>query len=384
MSAVVELLQELIRIPSVNPQGDPGTPHVGEGEIARFVGDYLVKLGMSVEMQFVEKDRPTVIGRLKSKSSKRHILLGPHTDTVSVAGMTVEPFGGVVKDGRVLGRGASDTKGSMSAMLVALKEIVDQKKCPPNTDIWFAGLMGEESGNDGIEYLMKSDYFKTKGILPNFGIAGEPTELRIVHRHKGALWLRLRTRGRACHASRPDLGDNAIVKMRKAIDFITTDMPKAYSHLEDSLLGKATFNVTGIKGGSKVNIIPDLCEIEMDHRSLPQETHKEVIERLKKSLPECEVEIISDRPGLNTPADDPYIQKLTDVLSRHSPKADRKSFLTGAPWFADCSLMSGGGVPAIAFGPGSISQAHTKDEFIEISELEKCVDVFRDFFVALD
>lgn len=384
MSAVVELLQELIRIPSVNPQGDPGTPHTGEGEIAKFIGDYLLKLGMEVEMQFVEKDRPTVIGRLKSKTSRKHILLGPHTDTVSVVGMTIEPFGGVLKDGRVWGRGASDTKGSMSAMLVALKEMVEQKKCPPDTDFWFAGLMGEESGNDGIEYLMKSDYFKKKDILPSFGIAGEPTDLRIVHRHKGAYWLRLRTRGRSCHASRPDLGENAIMKMRHAMEFITNEMPKSYAHLEDPLLGKATFSVTGIKGGSKVNIIPELCEIEVDHRSLPKQTHGEVMERLRKSLPECEVEVISDRPGLNTPADDPYIQRLADVLGRHSPGKSRGDFLTGAPWFADCSLMAGGGVPAIAFGPGSISQAHTKDEFIEIAELEKCVDVLRDFFTGLD
>src|ERR1043166_1101992 len=148
MSAAVELLQELVRIPSVNPQGDPGTPHTGEGEIARFVGDYLVGLGMEVEMQFAEKDRPNVIGRLKSKNSRRHILLGPHLDTVSVAGMTIEPFAAELRAGRVWGRGASDTKGSMAAMLSALCMIVEGGHPPESTDIWFAGLMGEESGND--------------------------------------------------------------------------------------------------------------------------------------------------------------------------------------------------------------------------------------------
>src|SRR5437868_4399938 len=111
MSEVVELLQELIRIPSVNPQGDPGTEHTGEGAIAQFIGDFMVKLGMEVEIQFAEKDRPNIIGRLKSRNSRRHILLGPHTDTVSVVGMTVEPFAGTIKDGRVWGRGSCDTKG---------------------------------------------------------------------------------------------------------------------------------------------------------------------------------------------------------------------------------------------------------------------------------
>ncbi|MBI4024473.1 MAG: M20 family metallopeptidase [Verrucomicrobia bacterium] len=387
MSFVVELLQELIRIPSVNPQGNPGTPHVGEGEIARFAGDFLVRMEMEVEMQFAEKDRPNVLGRLKSKTSRRHLLLGPHLDTVSVAGMTIEPFGGEARDGRIWGRGASDTKGSMAAMLAAIQRIVSEKRLPENTDIWFIGLMGEESGNDGIAYLMNSGYFQKKGIKPDFGIAGEPTDLKIVHRHKGALWLRLRTRGRACHGSRPDLGDNAILKMRRAMDYVASELPGAYARLHDHLLGRSTFALTVMRGGSKVNIIPDICEIEVDHRSLPQESHAEVYDRIKKALPECEVEIISDRPGLDTPADDPYVQRLAGILARRAgtPVGDgAAAFLTGAPWFADCSLMAKGGIPSIAFGPGSIGQAHTRDEFIEIAELEKGAEVFFDLLTALE
>jgi len=380
MSAVVELLQELIRIPSVNPQGDPGTPHTGEGEIARFVGNDLVKLGMEVEMQFAEKDRPNVIGRLRSKTSRRHILLGPHLDTVSVLGMTIDPFAAALRDGRIWGRGASDTKGSMAMMLAAIQAMIQKKCCPKDTDIWFAGLMGEESGNDGIEYLMNSDFFPKKGVKPDFGIAGEPTDLKIVHRHKGALWLRIRARGRSCHASRPDLGENAILKIRHAMDFVTGELSAAYAHLKDDLLGRSLFNLTTIRGGSKVNIIPDLCEIEVDHRSLPQESHVEVVERIRKALPEYEVEIVSDRPGLDTSPDDPYLRKLADVLSRQASGA----CLTGAPWFADCSLMAKGGVPAIAFGPGSINQAHTKDEYIEVTELEKGVEIFLDFLSGLE
>lgn len=384
MSAVVELLQELVRIPSVNPQGDPGISHTGEGEIAQFVGDYLVKLGMEVELQFVEKDRPNVIGRLKSKSSRHHLLLGPHLDTVSVTGMTIDPFGGVLQNGRIWGRGATDTKGPMAAMLVALSGMVQEKRVPQDTDIWFLGLMGEESGNDGIDFLMNSDFFEKKGVKPSFGIAGEPTDLKIVHRHKGALWIRIRTKGKSCHASRADLGENAILKMRKVMDYVTDELPQAYAHLEDAQLGKCSFNLTTIRGGSKVNIIPDVCEIEIDHRSLPQESHAEVIERIRKALPECEVEVISDRPGLDTSSDNPYIQRLADVLCHQSSAMDHRLILTVAPWFADCSLMAKKGIPAIAFGPGSIQQAHTKDEFIEISELEKGETVFYDFLSQLE
>lgn len=377
MSKVVELLQELVRIPSVNPQGDPGTDHVGEGVLAQYVGDLLVDMGLEVEMQFVEPERPNVIGRLKSKNSKKHILLGPHTDTVSVLGMTIEPFSGEIRDGRVWGRGSSDTKGPMAAMLCALETVILNKKILQDTDIWFLGLMGEESGNDGIAYLMDSDYFPQKGIRPDFGIAGEPTDLRIVYRHKGAMWFKLRVKGKACHASRADLGDNAILKMQHAINYVSKELPKVFSKYQDPELGEGSFNVTMIRGGSKVNIIPDICEIEVDHRSMPQEKHSEVLDHLKQALPDCDIEIISDRPGLNTSASDPYIKKLSGILNVPHP-------LTVAPWFADCALMWKAGVPSIAFGPGSITQAHTKDEFIDIVELEKGVDVFHRFFMSLD
>lgn len=381
MSRVVELLQELVRIPSVNPQGDAGTSHTGEGEMAMFVGDFLVALGMEVEMQFVEEGRPNVIGRLRSKHSRKHLLLGPHTDTVSVTGMTIEPFSGELRDGRIWGRGACDTKGPMAAMLESLRLIVEAKRLPAETDLWFTGLMGEESGNDGIEFLMESDFFKKRGVRPDFGVAGEPTDLKVVHRHKGACWFRVRARGRSAHASRPDLGDNAILKLRRALDYVVGELPRAYAHLSDPTLVPSGFNVTTIRGGHKVNIIPDACEFEVDHRSLPQESHDEILARVRAALPEYEVEVISDRPGLDTPADNPWVAGLVEVLGgKGKSGAAREEFLASASWFADCSVMSKHGVPAIAFGPGSILQAHTRDEFIEVKELERGVEVFKEFF----
>ncbi|MFZ4696117.1 MAG: M20 family metallopeptidase, partial [Verrucomicrobiia bacterium] len=368
MSRVVELLQELVRIPSVNPQGNAGTSHTGEGEMAMFVGDFLVALGMEVEMQFVEEGRPNVIGRLRSKHSRKHLILGPHTDTVSVTGMTIDPFSGDLRDGRVWGRGACDTKGPMAAMLEVLRLLVEGKRLPAETDLWFTGLMGEESGNDGIEFLMQSDFFAKRGVHPDFGIAGEPTDLKVVHRHKGAFWFRIRARGRSAHASRPDLGDNAILKIRRALDYVEKELPSFYSGLSDPSLTPSGFNITTIRGGHKVNIIPDACEIEVDHRSLPQESHEEILARVRSALPEYEVEVISDRPGLDTPADSPWISGLVDALGgKGKPETTRREFLASAPWFGDCSVMAKYGVPAIAFGPGSILQAHTKDEFIEVA-----------------
>src|SRR5579862_8671110 len=146
---VVELLQRLVRTPSVNPAGQPAGDHTGEGRCAEVVGDFLRLCGAEVWMQPVEPGHPNVVGRFPTRGGgKKRLVLAPHTDTVNVDGMTIDPFGGELRDGRVYGRGASDTKGSMAAMLWALFELRDQI-ADLGHEIWFAGLMSEETGQSG-------------------------------------------------------------------------------------------------------------------------------------------------------------------------------------------------------------------------------------------
>ena len=341
---VARLLQKLVRIPSVNPAGDPGTPHTGERRIALFLKNHLLGMGAKVEMQEVEKGRPNVIARFKARRrSERAILLESHTDTVSVLGMTTPSFGGEIRKGRVWGRGACDTKGTMAAVLTALAIIARQQKLPETTDLYFVGAMGEEAGNEGAIHLMKSGYFRSKGVLPEFAIATEPTDLKIVYKHKGAVWLRISCAGKAVHGS--------------------------------------TFSVNIIRGGSKVNIVPDHCQIEIDHRALPQEKSKELVRLLARNLPGFKIEIISSRPGLSTPKKHPHIRRLAEVVRNHG--CGRNVF-EAAPWFADCGVFGEAGIPAIAFGPGSIRQAHTKDEYVEIGELAAGVEIFKTYLGGFD
>ena len=140
-----------------------------------------------------------------------------------------------------------------------------------------------------------------------------------------------------------------------------------------------------------MNVIPDWSEIEIDHRSFPGQPHSKVLDTVRKALPDFDLEVISDKPGLDTPADNAYIHRLNKLLKAHSASGKKNgaaskdgSFLTGAPWTADSLVMSQHGVPAIAFGPGSIVPAHTKDEYIEVDELERGVEVFRSFLEGLD
>jgi acetylornithine deacetylase/succinyl-diaminopimelate desuccinylase family protein len=360
-----ELLQELIRIPSVNPDGDPGTPHVGEKEIAEYVAVFLRELGAEVELIEVLPDRPNVIARFPAdRPGKPRLLLAPHTDTVSVGGMTIDPFAAELRDGKIWGRGASDTKGSLAAMLWALRENRDIL-AGLSHEIWFAGLMGEEAGLHGSQDLAARETF-------DFVIVGEPTSLQIVNATKGSTWLSLRTHGKAVHASKPELGDNAIYKMADVLRCVRDEIAPSFAALSDAVLGSPTISAGTIRGGTKSNIVPDLCEASLDIRTIPGLDLAPVIERLRAVCPDLEISTWQAAP-MTTAADHPVIAALERCGAG----------CVSAPWFCDAANFAERGIPAVALGPGSIDQAHTKDEFLAVADLEAGVEFFRRFLAVL-
>jgi acetylornithine deacetylase/succinyl-diaminopimelate desuccinylase-like protein len=365
---VVELASELIRRPSVNPDGDPGTDQVGEQACAEYVADFLRTLGAEVELRPVHPGRPNVVARFPAPGKPR-LLFAPHTDTVSVGGMTIDPFGGEVREGKLYGRGASDTKGPMAAMLWALHESrADLGRL--SHEIWFAGLMGEEAGQDGSKALAMEETF-------DFVIVGEPTELTAVYTHKVNVTARLVARGVAAHSSNPALGDNAIYKLVRAISRLQEALGAAFAQVEDPVLGRPTFNVGTIRGGTKFNIVPDRAEAVLDLRLLPAQWQAdeaaEVFALLREACPEVEIERIGGSEALDTDPDHPMVQRLVAAGAG----------LGGAPWFCDAAIFGAAGMPAVAIGPGSVAQAHTKDEFIAVDALEQGVAFFKKFLAGL-
>jgi len=362
-SDAVSLLQELIRIPSVNPDGDPGTDGVGEKEIAGFIAAFLRDLGAEVTLSEVLPNRPNVVARFPTdRPAKPRLLLAPHTDTVSVGGMTIDPFGGEVWDGKIWGRGASDTKGSAAAMLWALKES-DTRAL--SHEIWFAGLMGEEAGLHGSKALAGSETF-------DFVIVGEPTELQVVHATKGSTWHTLRTRGTAVHASMPERGENALYKMADVLRCIRDEIAPALATQRHPALGSPTISAGTIRGGTKVNVVPDGCELCIDMRTIPGQDLEPVLARLRAVSPGLEIESWQAAPMFTEP-DHPVIHALERSGAR----------CTTAAWFCDAASFAERGVPAVAVGPGSIAQAHTKDEFLAIADLEAGVAFFKRFLADL-
>lgn len=358
------LLQQLIRIPSVNPDNTAadqvGVTH--EQAMADFLAEWLTDIGAEVILEEIQPRRPNLIARFAPLDGRPRILLGPHLDTVGVEGMTIDPFSGEIRDGKIWGRGACDTKGPMAAMLGALAENRDILADLP-VAVDFVGFMGEEASQHGSKHFAKhhaKDYV--------FALVGEPTSMDIVHITKGSLWATLTATGTAAHSSQPQLGDNAILKLARALLILQENLEPALAAYADPILGPSTVNIGTISGGTRANIVPDFARAEIDIRQTPDlyasggalQLLRETIYQFRLPL---EIVNAHENPPMETDPESSFIQKLLAI--------DPRTKTVGAPWFSDAAHLSDGGIPSICIGPGSIVQAHTKDEFIDLREFEE-------------
>src|SRR2546422_694251 len=265
MSKTEKLLRELIALPSVNPAFLPAShPRAGEQRVADFLAVCAARAGLEVDFQQVLPDRSNLLARLSPANKVRQrILLAPHLDTVNGSEPQFIPR---TRNGQLFGRGACDTKGPLAAMLVALCELARSRQRPKETEIIFAGLVDEENAQAGSRALVAS------GLKADLAIVGEPTRLQVVTAHKGDLWLRLETRGKAAHGSRPELGKNAIHEMARIVELLETSYARTLRRRKHRLLGHPTVSVGSIAGGSQPNIVPDRCLISIDRRMVPGET----------------------------------------------------------------------------------------------------------------
>ena len=363
--SVEELAQALVRIPSVNPDGDPGTDRTGEQACAEYLAGFLRELGAETALHEVHPGRPNIVARFPSAAGKPRLLFAPHTDTVSVAGMSIDPFGGEIRGGKLYGRGASDTKGPMASMLWALREC--REILPELThEIWFAGLMGEEAGQDGAKALAERERFA-------FVIVGEPTNLEVVFKHKVDVTARITATGRAAHSSCPERGENAITKLAAGLLALEKALMAHFETVSDPVLGHPTFSIGTIRGGTKFNIVPDHAEAVIDLRLLPSQWKngeaRDLFEIMRQACPGLQLEQITGSEALDTDPAHPLVAKLVEIGGRPA----------GAAWFCDAAIFSAQGIPAVAVGPGSIAQAHTENEFIEVAALEQGAEYFKKF-----
>ena len=389
MSATAATLADLVRRPSVNPMGrDLSGPEYLEGRVT----DYLVQRFTAAQIpwarQPVAPGRDNVLARLEATvPDAPTILWDAHQDTVPAEGMTIEPFAPLVRDGRMYGRGTCDVKGGMAAMLVALDRL-RASPLPRRATVVFSATVNEEFGFSGARALVRlwSDSAPVPtdaaarqlgGGRPVAAVIAEPTDLDLVMQHKGAVRWRIRVRGRACHSAFPERGSNAIYPAGRVILAIEALAAELLARQPDHPCGPPTLNLGTIRGGAGVNLVPDLAVLEVERRVLPGESpvaaRDEVIARIAAA---CEAATVEHDPpflesaGLADASADraaaAWIESLAAAV-RVGGAAGRR---TAARYGTNASVFAEAGVPSVVFGPGSIAQAHTADEWIELAQVD--------------
>ena len=381
--SVVDLLSALIAIPSVNPMGRDVTGEIYfEGRVSDWLQAFFESVSADCERIEVSPGRDNVIARFDNGSDVT-ILLDVHQDTVPVDGMTISPFAPVIKGGKLFGRGACDVKGGMAAMLHSFRRLIREQPAEA-ANVVLSCTCDEESTTTGINDLVQYwGVAKGKSRLlaqrPTFAVIAEPTLLDVVVAHRGVTRFKIHTAGRACHSSDPSQGVNAIYRMARVVEAL-----EEYAELltktiaPHPLCGGATLSVGLISGGTSVNIVPDECVIEIDRRIIPGEDRSVVVDSIRQFLAErVDFDMQFDEPWIeSSPLTDSDNEQLARAMLNCVQQADKTHAAIGVPFGTHASRTCAAGVPSVVFGPGSIDQAHTKDEFVEIDQLKKAADVY--------
>ena len=376
LTTPLRLLRDLIALPSVNPAFlAEGDRRGGERAVAEHVAATAAKAGLGVRLEEVLPGRPNVIAILSPRGRRRRrVLLVPHLDTVGAE--DPDAFTPRVRAGRMHGRGACDTKGSLAAMLSALARLAHGPGRPASTEVVLAGVIDEENHQAGSRALARA------GLDADLAIVGEPTRLRVVTAHKGNLWLRIDTRGIAAHGCHPELGHNAIRDMARVVELLEGPYAEELSRREHPLLGRPTINVGTIHGGVQPNVVPDACQITVDRRMLPQEREAQVRREIRAHFRAAglRAKLVDLRgvpcPALETSPELPMVRSLLRVARQRGP--------TGVDYFCDAAVLAAAGIPSVVFGPGNIAQAHTRDEWIALEQVNTATRLLGEFLAGLD
>lgn len=399
----VALLRQLIQIPSINPMGrDVSGPPFGEKRLTDFLQAQCERLGLPWLRQRVHPGRDNLLalvcGRPAPNEGGEFLLWEVHQDTVPVEGMTIEPFGGEVRDGRVYGRGACDVKGGMATMLAAISRMVSAEQTTTDSPtIVLAFTVNEECGYTGVRAL--SELWPHRNLTaeiiggtttprrmfpvpPDAAIVVEPTKFQVVVAHQGLVRWRCQTNGHASHTSRPDFGVNSIYGMSQ----IVLAIERYHAELRQSakshpLCGLPSVCVSTIRGGVGVGTVPECAVIEIERRLAPEEQPSDAFRELTQYIAanadvgRCRVE--HESPFMQSCGlDDRFNRAFGERLAKLVRENHFGSELVGVPYGTDAPAISHEGVPTVVFGPGSIDQAHTADEFIMIEELELGAEIF--------
>lgn len=374
---VVDLCQELIKIPSHrNCEGQ-------EKRIAEFIAGELEEIDAEVSLQRVVDDRFNLIAKIAGEGDGYSLTLTGHMDTVPPGRMEIDPFAGTIHDGRIYGRGASDMKGALAAMMCALRA-VSESAVRLKGDLIFLGAIGEETTSEGTTYVVRN------GPKTDFAIDGEPTNMNVALAHKGSVLVQITADGKAAHCDTPWLGINAVEKMSKIITAIADQVPREFKQKTHRYTGSPTINVAYVSGGEwPYTVIPDACKAIVLTGLLPGEDKEaipKVYERIIRELHAQDSEVtakvdvvpIDTIPeGYNLPFETPESSLVVDSVKTSASRVlGARPELVGVPYWCDASILSYAGVQTVIFGPGDISVAHSAIEYVPVEHMVSAAKVY--------
>jgi acetylornithine deacetylase len=367
---ITRVLQDLVRINSVNPILDPSAP--GEREIAEYVGRAMAAVGADVCYHEPKRGRVSVTAQLRGSRPGRSLMFNAHADTVDVAGMD-EPFSAEVRDGRLFGRGAFDMKGGLAAMMGAVKALADANR-PHAGEILLAAVADEEYASLGTEDLVTR-------YRPDAAIVTEPTGLDICLAHKGFAWFEITTKGRAAHGSRFDLGIDANMRMGRVLaglDALEQDLRARTPH---RLVGPPSLHAATLAGGSGLSTYAVSCRLQIERRTIPGESRGAVTDEIRELLRrqvacdpsfQADLEVLLVREPFEVAEDADIVRALTEasaaVLGR------RPAYVGQTPWM-DAALLAAAGTETAVMGATGAG-AHAKEEWVELAsvhQLARCL-----------
>jgi succinyl-diaminopimelate desuccinylase len=360
------MTRQLVKIPS--PTGE-------EREIANFLKDYFASIGFEAFLDNVEKNRPNIVATYKGAKHGPRFLLSGHLDTVPVGeGWTKAPFSGEVTDTHIWGRGATDMKGGLAVMAMAMKALKDSGVDLAG-EIVFAGVVGEEENQAGTRHLIES------GFQADYAIISEPTNLLVVNMHKGAINCALTVYGKGAHASTPEQGKNAIYHASR-LALALEEYSGQLSKKTHPILGSPTLVVGTVQGGQVPYMVADYCRLMIDRRLLPGETYEEtaqeirgVVDSVNRRFPgfRVEMEMTVSTPPMATDPESPVVKALRRNAEEVMGKDEG---VHGWPAVSDGNVLVEGGIPTALFGPGDIGgMAHKPDEGVEVKQLREATRV---------
>jgi len=370
-AAAAKMLGEMIAIDSVNPSLVPGG--AGEAAMAAYVGEVLRAAGCEVTIDEVAPGRHNVVGIRKGKGGGRRLMLVGHLDTVSTAGMTIDPLKPGFSGDRIYGRGSCDMKGGIASILLAMQALAAEG-CDTAGDVIVAGVADEEYASIGVEALVGRWH-------ADAGVIAEPTAGGLVVAHKGFAWIDVDVHGRAAHGSDFRQGIDAISHAGHLLAAYDRFHREVLAAVADGIVTRPSVHASLVSGGRELSTYPDHCRVSFERRTVPGEAREDIdkevadlIDNVRTTVPDfaADATISFYREAYQIDTGEPIVRHLRAAVRE---VIGQEPSMGGASGWMDSAVMGAAGIPTVIFGPWG-EGAHAAVEWVSLASVIGAADVY--------